>query len=129
MATTTQKRKVGRPRKDQPAASPYIELEEVDLILNSLTLAINSAKETRDGVYQLSDLVMQQQAEPGSAVALMLAKNKGEIAFARIHADGVVDSLEYMKSRFNNMRKLFTVESELRKAMETEILKHKSKLI
>lgn len=129
MATTTLKRKVGRPRKDQPAPNPFIELKEVDLILNALTLTLNSARETRDGVYELTELVMQQKAEPGSAVALMLAKNKGEVSFAKIHADGVVDSLEYMRSRFTNMRKLFTVEAELRKAMEEEILQHKSKLI
>lgn len=121
--TTTQKRKVGRPRKDQPAISPYIELEEVDLILNSLTLAINSAKETRDGVYELSDLVMKQQAEPGSAAAFMLAQNRGEVSFAKIHADGVVDTLVYMKSRFNNMRKLFMMEEEIRKIAEKEYLK------
>ena len=35
---TTQKRKVGRPRKDQPAPNPYIELEEVDVILNQLSI-------------------------------------------------------------------------------------------
>ena len=121
--TTTQKRKVGRPRKDQPATSPYIELEEVELILNSLTLAINSAKETRDGVYVLSNLVMQQQAEPGSAAAFMLAQNRGEVSFAKIHADGVVDTLVYMKSRFNNMRKLFMMEEEIRKIAEKEYLK------
>lgn len=123
MTTTTQKRKVGRPRKDQPAPNPYIELEEVDVILNQLAVAINSAKETRDGVYQLSDLVLQQQANPGSAEALMLYQNKQEMYFTRIHADGVLDSLEYMRSRFVNMRKLFTVEAELRKAMEDEILR------
>lgn len=123
MAQTTRKRGVGRPRKDQPVPNPYIELEEVDLILNALDLAINSARETRDGVYELSDMVLREQAEPGSAAALLLYQNKQEMYFTRIHADGVIDSLEYMKSRFNNMRKLFTVEAELRQAMNDEMLK------
>lgn len=123
MTTTTQKRKVGRPRKDQPAQNTYIELEEVDLILNQLSVAINSAKETRDSVYELTEVVMQQKAEPGSAAAFMLAQNRGEVSFAKIHADGVVDTLIYMKSRFNNMRKLFMMEEDIRKIAEQEYLK------
>ena len=123
MTTTTQKRKVGRPRKDQPAPNPYIELKEVDLILNQLSVAINSAKETRDSVYELTEVVMQQKEEPGSAAAFMLAQNRGEVSFAKIHADGVVDALIYMKSRFNNMRKLFMMEEDIRKIAEQEYLK------
>lgn len=121
---TTKKARVGRPRKGEPRVNPYIELKEVDLILNSLTLAINSAKETRDCVYKTSDLVLEQQAEPGSAEALMLYQNKQEMYFTRIHVDGVLDSLKYMQQRFMNMRKLFTMEAELRKEMEKEILKN-----
>lgn len=123
MATTTQKRKVGRPRKDQPATNPYIELEEVDMMLNAITVAINSATETRNSVYELTEVVMQQKAEPDSAAAFMLAQNKREVSFAKIHADGVLDTLTYMKSRFNNMRKLFMMEEEIRKIADKEYLK------
>lgn len=127
MATTTKKRKVGRPRKDQPAPNPYIELEEVDTMLNSITAAIDKAKEARDSVYEASSFILEQNAEPYTAEALMLYQNKQEMYFARIHADGVVDSLECMKSRFTNMHKLFTMETELRKAMEDEILQTQKK--
>ncbi len=127
MATTTQKRKVGRPRKDQPAPNPYIELEEVDVILNQLSIILNSAKETRDGVNKAADMVLSQQAEPGTAEALMLYQNKQEMYFTRLHADACVDSLEYMKQRFLTMRKLFVAEAELRKAMAEEILRTSKK--
>lgn len=126
MATTT-KRKVGRPRKDQPAPNPYIELEEVDMMLNSITDAIDKAKEARNSVYEASSFIIEQNAEPYTAEALMLYQNKQEMYFARIHADGVVDSLECMKARFINMHKLFTMEAELRKAMEDEILQTQKK--
>lgn len=122
MVTTTKKRKVGRPRKYQPYPNPYIELEEVDMMLNSITDAIDKAKEARDSVYEASSFILEQNAEPYTAEALMLYQNKQEMYFARIHADGVVESLECMKARFINMHKLFTMESELRKAMEDEIL-------
>ena len=125
--TITKKRKVGRPRKDQPAPNPYIELEEVDMMLNSITDAIDKAKEARNSVYEASSFILEQNAEPYTAEALMLYKNKQEMYFARIHADGVVDSLECMKSRFINMHKLFTMEAELRKAMEDEILQTQKK--
>lgn len=115
---TTKKARVGRPHKGEPRVNPYIEIEEVDIILNALTVAINSAKETRDGVYRTSDIVLNQQAEPGSAEALMLYQNKQEVYFTRIHADGVLDSLEYMRSRFVNMRKLFMMEASLREEAE-----------
>lgn len=121
---TTQKRKVGRPRKDQPAPNPYIQLEEVDSILNAISVAINSAQLTRDNVYSTSQLIIDQKAEPGSAEALLLYQNIQEAYFTRIHADGVLDSLKYMQQRFMNMRKLFTMEAELRKEMEKEILKN-----
>lgn len=124
---TTKKARVGRPRKGEPRVNPYIEIEEVDIILNALTVAINSAKETRDGVYRTSDIVLNQQAEPGSAEALMLYQNKQEVYFTRIHADGVLDSLEYMRSRFVNMRKLFMMEASLRKESEKIILKNAKK--
>lgn len=124
---TTKKARVGRPRKGEPKVNPYIEIEEVDIILNALTVAINSAKETRDGVYRTSDIVLNQQAEPGSAEALMLYQNKQEVYFTRIHADGVLDSLEYMRSRFVNMRKLFMMEASLRKEAEKMILKNVKK--
>ncbi len=121
---TTKKARGGRPRKGEPIVNPYIELQEVDITLNQISMAIESATVTRDGVYELSDLVMQQQAEPGSAEALMLYQNKQEMYFTRIHADGVLDSLKYMQQRFMNMRKLFTMEAELRKEAEREILKN-----
>ena len=124
---TTKKARVGRPRKGEPRVNPYIEIEEVDIILNALTVAINSAKETRDGVYRTSDIVLNQQAETGSAEALMLYRNKQEVYFTRIHADGVLDSLEYMRSRFVNMRKLFMMEASLRKEAEKIILKNAKK--
>lgn len=127
MVTTTKKRKVGRPRKDQPAPNPYIELEEVDMMLNSIKEAIDKAKEARHSVYEASSFILEQNAEPGTAEALMLYQNKQEMYFARIHADGVVDSLECMKERFINMHKLFTMETELRKAMEDEILQTQKK--
>lgn len=111
MATTTKKRKVGRPRKDQQAPNPYIELEEVDIMLNSIKDAIDKAKEARDSVYEASSFIIEQKAEPCTAEALMLYQNKQEMYFARIHADGVVESLEYMKARFINMHKLFTMET------------------
>ena len=123
MAATTPKRKVGRPRKDQPAPNPYIELEEVDMMLNAITVAINSAQLTRDSVYSTSQLIIDQKAAPGSAEALLLYQNIQEAYFTRIHADGVLDSLKYMQARFNNMSKLFTVEAELRKVVEQEILR------
>ena len=124
---TTKKARVGRPRKGEPRVNPYIEIEEVDIILNALTVAINSAKETRDGVYRTSDIVLNQKAEPGSAEALMLYQNKQEVYFTRIHADGVLDSLEYMRSRFVNMRKLFMMEASLREEAEKMILKNAKK--
>lgn len=127
MVTTTKKSKVGRPRKDQPAPNPYIELEEVDMMLNSIKEAIDKAKEARNSVYEASSFILEQNAEPGTAEALMLYQNKQEMYFARIHADGVVDSLECMKERFINTHKLFTMETELRKAMEDEILQTQKK--
>lgn len=124
---TTKKARVGRPRKGEPRVNPYIELQEVDIILNQISMAIESATVTRDGVYKTSDLILEQQAEPGSAEALMLYQNKQEMYFTRIHADGVLDSLKYMQQRFMNMRKLFTMEADLRKEAEKMILKNAKK--
>ena len=121
--TTTTKRSVGRPRKDQPVKPAYIEVDEVDVILNQLTLIINSAKETRNGVNAVADIVLQQQAEPGTGEAVMLYQNKQEVYFTKLHADACVESLEYMKQRFLTMRRLFVAEAELRKEMEKEIFK------
>ena len=123
----TKKARVGRPRKGEPRVNPYIELQEVDIILNQISMAIESATVTRDGVYKTSDLILEQKAEPGSAEALMLYQNKQEVYFTRIHADGVLDSLEYMRTRFTNMRKLFMMEASLRKEAEKMILKNVKK--
>lgn len=121
MATT--KRKVGRPRKDQPAQNPYIELEELDDIIDKLAYAIMVAKEARTSVLKASNVVLESRAEQDSVEALLLYQNRQEMYFARIHADAIVESMEFAYQRFLNMRKLFTVEPELRDAIEKELIR------
>lgn len=119
----TKKRKVGRPRKDQPAPNPFIELEELDDIIDKLANAIMVAKDARTSVLKASNVVLESRAEQDSVEALLLYQNRQEMYFARIHADAIVESMEFAHQRFLNMRKLFTVEPELRDAIEKELIR------
>ena len=106
----------------------YITDKDMDRIITDIFNIINNAKEVQSVVTGCVNMINKQEAEPGSEIALELYKCKQESYFAQLHADSVVDSLEYLKRKLTRMQQLYTIERNLERRFKKELIdKHNNK--
>lgn len=102
-------------------------IQELDRIKCDILATLIQAKEVQSMVSSCVDIINTQTAETGTDRAVMLYQCKQESYFTKLHADGVVDSLDYLSRRFTTMKSLFEVEAKLRTEMQREIERREKK--
>lgn len=101
----------------------YITNKEMSSILTDIQTILNSAKEVQEVVGTCVDFIQQQQAEPGTDMAVELYKCKQESIFTRLHADSIVDSLDFLKRKITRMQQLYTIQKVMEKQIQDELIR------
>lgn len=121
-------RKKAQATQEMAETQIYITDKDMDRIITDIFNIINNAKEVQSVVTGCVNMINKQEAEPGSEIALELYKCKQESYFAQLHADSVVDSLEYLKRKLTRMQQLYTIERNLERRFKKELIdKHNNK--
>lgn len=123
---------MARPKKQSPQEmadnQTYITDKEMDRIITDILSIMSSAKEVQTVVNNCVGYINKQDAEPGSDIAMELYKCKQESYFAQLHADSVVDSLDYLKRKLTRMKQIYTIEKNLERKIKKELIaKHNNK--
>lgn len=123
---------MARPKKQAPQEmaenQTYITDKEMDRIITDIISIMSSAKEVQTVVNNCVGYINKQDAEPGSDIAMELYKCKQESYFAQLHADSVVDSLDYLKRKLTRMQQIYTIEKNLERKIKKELIaKHNNK--
>lgn len=103
-------------------------ISEIRNIQTDILSALVQAREVQKMVQNCTKYVQMQEAEPGTEQSMILYQCKQESYFTKLHADSVVDSLDYLNRRFKQMENLFTIEMELRDKMRKDLAERNKKL-